>query len=333
MAPRGRIRLAAAILVGVVAAALAWNTRTEPYDIHYVNYRGRTNVDAGFEAYLDARGVKYAITYHNADRDPTAFPYIVSRINADKRADLVVTWGTTVTLAIFGKHDDRTPTHIELPGVFTVVSDAKRSKIIDPADETRHITGATHVPPLPRQFSAMMIYKPGKAIGVLYTPTENNSVVILEQLKELGERYGVHIVAIPFALVDGKPVSTNTKAALAQFKKEGCEWLYLPPDSYLGTQARDVVLPEAHRLGLVTFASTEQLMQAGAAFGFVSTYYDLGALAGEQAYEILVERKAPGEIPVTTVGRFQHQMNVKTAKALGVEILPELKSDIVEVSP
>ena len=100
---------------------------------------------------------------------------------------------------------------------------------------------------------AMRAYRPFAKVGVLYTPSENNSRAVLAELQRLGNEMGFTVVARPFALdAAGKPSPLGTAGKLAEIRAAGAEWLYLPPDSFLGTQAESLVIPAAHALGLPT---------------------------------------------------------------------------------
>jgi putative ABC transport system substrate-binding protein len=101
-----------------------------------------------------------------------------------------------------------------------------------------------------------------------------------------------------------------------ELKAGGAQWLYLPPDSFLGTIAQDVIIPAAMELGLPTFASTEQLMQAGALSGLVGRYYSIGQFTAHKAEQILVHRQAPSSIPVETLKRFSYQIRLSAAEKL-----------------
>lgn len=316
----------------IAAAACSFK---EDYVIHFVNYRGRTDVDKGFEDTLKKQKVKYKIVYHNADRRPEAFPKIVRNIKSAKKVDLVVTWGTTASREVFGTYDsnDNEKFIKDKNGVFTLVTDPYNSQLVSTNEAIpRRITGAWYVAPFSSQFSAMMVYRPGKKIGVLYTPTENNGRISAELMVDLGKQFNVEVIAIPFDQLNGIPISTNAKEALRRMKDEGCEWLYLPPDTYLGTQAEKLVIPTAHELGLITFASNERLMNLGAAFGLVAPYFEVGQLAGEQAYQILVKKTPPHKIPIIPAKRFQHQMNSTALKQLKLNISPTLLADITDVA-
>lgn len=317
-------------LIGTLMVAGIMLAPPQPHNIHYVNYRGKTDIDAGFESYLRAKGVKYTITYHDADRDDSNFGKILQNIRSDREVDVVVSWGTTVTLNIFGTKNESGANKVSgVPGVFVLVTDPVNSNLMNPGDTSgRNLTGSWHVAPIISQFRSMMIYRPSKKIGILYNPAEKNSVVSVEEMKRVAALHSVAIVTIPFDIVDGKPTSGNATAALKKMKDEGVEWLYLPPDSFLGQQARDLVIPVAHGLQMATFASTEQLMKTGAAFGLVSSYFELGEITAAKVEKILVEGVPASQIPVDTVPRFRHQMNQQVAEKLGITVDPKLLQSI-----
>ncbi len=116
----------------------------------------------------------------------------------------------------------------------------------------------------------MAAYRPFDTLGVLYTPTEQNSVVVLDAIRKLGRTIGFDTVSRTFRLDANRKVTADGAADLVRELKDAkAQWLYLPPDSFLGTLAQDVIIPTAMEIGLPTFASTEQLMQAGALSGLV----------------------------------------------------------------
>jgi len=103
-----------------------------------------------------------------------------------------------------------------------------------------------------------------------------------------------------------------------ELKEAGAQWLYLPPDSYLGTLAEGIIIPTAMQLGLPTFASTEQLMQAGALSGLVSRYYNVGQFTAHKAEQILVGHQPASAVPVETLKRFSYQIRMPAARRLNL---------------
>jgi putative tryptophan/tyrosine transport system substrate-binding protein len=310
---------------GAVSAAAPATTAgatkpSKPFRIFAITFRGMTDVEKGFSDYFAAKKIPVQITFRDLNRDPARLPAILEEARAAK-PDLIYTWGTSVTLGVVGAFDAVTPTHIsDTPVVFTMVASPTLAKIVnDLKAPGRNVTGVTHVGPTDAQIRAMAQYRPFQTLGVLYTPTEKNSVVVLDEIRRLGRESGFHTVERTFRLdAARKPVPDGAADLVRELKEAGAQWLYLPPDSYLGTLAESVIIPAAMQLGLPTFASTEQLMQAGALSGLVSRYYNVGQFTAYKAEQILVAKQAPGTIPVETLKRFSYQIRMPAARKLNL---------------
>jgi putative ABC transport system substrate-binding protein len=176
-----------------------------------------------------------------------------------------------------------------------------------------------HVGPTEAQIRAMAQYRPFQTLGVLYTPTEQNSVVVLEEIRRLGRANGFHTVERTFRLdANRKPLADGAADLVRELKEAGAQWLYLPPDSFLGTLCEGTIVPAAMELGLPTFASTEQIMQAGALTGLVARYYNVGQFTAHKAEQILMGKQAPSSIPVETLKRLSFQIRMPAARRLNL---------------
>ncbi|MBL8287385.1 MAG: ABC transporter substrate-binding protein [Rubrivivax sp.] len=310
-----------ATLLPARAAEPARGTPQRPFRIYAVTFRGMTDVEKGFSEYFASRKIPVQISYRDMNREPKRLAGFIEEIRAT-RPDLVYAWGTSVTLGLVGPYDGVDPAqHVtDIPVVFTLVAAPTLAKIVpDMKAPGRNVTGVTHVGPTEAQMRAMAQYRPFQTLGVLYTPTEKNSVVVLEEIRRLGREMGFHTVERTFRLdAQRKPVADGAADLVRELKEAGAQWLYLSPDSFLGTLAEGVVIPTAMALGLPTFASTEQLMQAGALSGLVSRYYNVGQFTAHKAEQILVGKVSAGQIPVETLKRFSYQIRMPAAKRLNL---------------
>ena len=310
---------AAAAALAAPAWARAAASQRRPFRIYAITFRGMTDVEKGFEEYFSSRKVPVHIVYRDLNRDPTRMAGFLDEIRATK-PDLIYTWGTSVTLGVVGPFDGIVKgQHItDIPVVFTLVAAPAQAKIVqDIKSSQRNVTGVTHVVPTEAQMRAMASYRPFETLGVLYTPTERNSVVVLEEIRRVGREKGFHTVERTFRLdATRKPTPEGAADLVRELKEAGAQWLYLPPDSYLGTLAEGVIIPAAMALGLPTFASTEQLMQAGALSGLVSRYYNIGQFTAHKAEQILVGKQTAASIPVDALKRFSYQIRMPAARQL-----------------
>ncbi len=329
--PSRRALLAAALAgalpgaawTAAVAQDAATSTRrgaNKPFRIYAITFRGMTDVEKGFEEYFASRKIAVHITYRDLNRDLSKMPALLDEIRSTK-PDLIYTWGTSVTLGVIGAFDAPNPAQFisDIPVVFTLVASPTLAKIVSETDPTgrRNVTGVVHVAPVAAQIKAMASYRPFQTLGVLYTPTEQNSVVVLGEIRKLGRANGFDIVSRTFRMDANRKVTAEGAADLVRELKEAkAQWLYLPPDSFLGTLAQDVIIPAAMEAGLPTFASTEQLMQAGALSGLVSRYYNIGQFTAHKAEQILVGKVQPSAIPIETLKRFSYQVRMSAAEKL-----------------
>lgn len=318
--PALRVALAAlAALAALGAAGDCLAQAAKPYRIYAITFRGMTDVEKGFQDYFAARRIPVQITFRDLARDPSRMPGFLEEIR-QTRPDLVYTWGTSVTLGVVGTYDDpdRSKYIHDIPVVFTLVAAPVLAKIVpDLRSSRRNVTGVFHVAPTETQIRAMASYRPVKTIGILYTPTEQNSVVVVDEVREISRKLGFRVVAKPFKVDAAKKVTSEGAAdMIRQMKEEGVDWLYLPPDSFLGTQTKGVVIPAAMAHRIPTFASTEQLMETGALTGLVSRYAQIGQFTAYKAEQVLVRKLHPSRIPVETLTRFSLQVRMDAAEAL-----------------
>ena len=314
-----RILLAFLAAAAMLAADVNAQLPSRPYRIYAITFRGMTDVERGFQDYFAARRIPVQITFRDLNRDASRMPGFVEEIRRMK-PDLVYTWGTSVTLGVVGTYDnyDAQQNIVDIPVVFTLVAAPVLAKIVrDLKNPGRNVTGVYHVAPTETQVRAMASYRPFKSIGMIYTPTEQNSVVVVEEVREVSKRLGFTVVARPFKLDANKRVTSEGAADMVkELKQQNVEWLYLPPDSYLGTQTKAIIIPAAMAVGLPTFASTEQLMETGALTGLVSRYHSIGQFTAFKAEQILVNRVPASKIPVETLSRFALQVNMDVAEQL-----------------
>jgi putative ABC transport system substrate-binding protein len=329
--PSRRAWLAAALAAALPASGFALpnaqdqgaparRQSSRPYRIYAITFRGMTEVEKGFEEYFASRKIPVQIIYRDLNRDASRLPGFLDEIRS-MRPDLIYTWGTSVTLGVLGPYDAVNPSqHItDIPVVFTLVASPTLAKIVPDKESAtrRNVTGVVHVAPVAAQIKAMAAYRPFQTLGVLYTPTEQNSVVVLGEIRKLGRELGFDTVSRTFRMDANRKVSADGAADLVRELKEAkAQWLYLPPDSFLGTLAQDVIIPAAMEVGLPTFASTEQLMQAGALSGLVSRYYSVGQFTAHKAEQILIGKQAAETIPIETLKRFSYQIRISVAEKL-----------------
>ena len=312
-----RRELLAALGAATLAARVPVAAAARPYRLFMVTWRGMTDVEKGFQAYLEQRGVPVEYTWRDAAQSPRRVAEF-QREAREMHPDLVYTWGTSATLGMAGTYD--APRLGSIPVVFALVADPVGSRIVPRlSNQGRDVTGVYHVAPVGAQLEAIRAYRRFTRMGVLYNPAEPNSLAVVEELKGGLGRIGAKLVEARFATAaDGQPLADGIEERIARLKTDGAEWLYLGPDTFLYTNLTKVAAA-AKGEGLPTFATTESLIDTPAPVlaGLVSRYRAIGEFAAYKAEQILAGHKHARDVPVETLSRFAFIVRVDVAKALG----------------
>ena len=319
-----RSRLAAAlvaVLLVIMAGHGAAQTETEPFHVYLVVWRGETDVEHGFRAHMYERGIPVRYSVRNANRDRSRLPEFVAEIQADK-PDLVHTFGTSVARGIFGPIDAADPgLHVRgIPGVFSVVSYPVNDKIVEDFQATgRLLTGSTFLTPIETQIDTILAYRSIDTLGVIYNPLERNSVTNVEQLRAATGARNITLLESPVPLnAEGRPDATRLAALVDALVRDGAEFLYMGPDSFVTVNSPQLSERAANH-GVPSFAAVEASFERSQAMlGLVSRYYLIGKLAGAQAERILVGGERPEDIPVASLPRFALLIRIPVAVQLGI---------------
>ena len=290
--------------------------------IYMVTWRGRTEVEAGFESYLRQRGVAAELVWRDAAQDRGRLRGFLAEIR-ETRPDLVYTWGTPATLGIAGRYDE--PLLTDVPVVFVVVAQPVATNIVPRLKgQGRDVTGVPHVAPIAAQLEAMAAYRRFKRLGVLYNSTEPNSVAVAAELRAAAASRGAQLVEATFALdAAGRPSADGVEQRIAELRAQGVQWLYLGPDTFLFTHLARVA-EAAKRERLPTFATTESLIEGPPEVlaGLVSRYRSIGEFAAYKAEQVLNGGKRARDVPIEPLTRFSFVVRADVARSL--DFLPPI---------
>jgi putative tryptophan/tyrosine transport system substrate-binding protein len=315
---------AAALAASIMPCAQAAPAQHRPYRIYMILYRGETDVEKGFRNYFAMHRIPVELTVRDVAQNVARVPELIAEARALK-ADLIYTWGTPVTLAVAGRHDDPVKPVTDIPVVFTMVSSPVGAGFVKSlVSSGRNLTGTSHVVPIGQQLTAIRTYRRFERIAAIYNPAEANSLPNMKALRAATTAERLQLVERPVPLdAKGQPMPSALPGMVRQLAAEGVQLLYIGPDSFLAANRK--VLTEAalaHRLP--TYSATEFALREGKAlFGLVSGYEAVGRLTAHKAAQILVEGRAPSSIPVETLARFSYIVNMSVAAEL--DLYPPLK--------
>ncbi|MDK2124324.1 ABC transporter substrate-binding protein [Parachitinimonas caeni] len=313
------MQMTAAGLFGAFSSPYAV-ANAAPFRIMLMLYRGQTEAEKGFQNYLKSRHIPVEYIIRDANEDKQKIRQFIDEART-LRPDLIYSFGTTLTKAIVGPYDaiDKSPYINDIPVVFNIVADPVGAKLVPRLSASgRNLTGTSHLVPMPAQLKALINFKTIRRLGAIYNPDEANSLLAIEQLKRACLIEKIELILSPVVKkTTGMPDKADLNNSVNQLLAQKPEMIYLPSDSFIIANARQIIEP-ALLARTPAFSATEApIRQQGALAGLVSRYYNVGEFAAHKAIEILVQKKAPSQIPIEVLNRFSYLINMQTARRLG----------------
>jgi putative ABC transport system substrate-binding protein len=312
----------------LVSAVLSMALATTAADaatkkIMMIVWIGCEDVCKGVQDYVKENNIDAEVIVRDANQDKSKLPGFVEDARA-MHPDVVITWGTKVTLGIVGTLADQgNPQFLnDIPVVFTVVADPVGTKIIEGYEHTRrpNVTGTRNRVPEIVNIKSIRRYMPSfDHLGVLYDSSEANSVRKVEELKGLTDQLKFKFDAVPLGTnADGTPQLESIKPSMDKLKSAGVQFVYLGSSTFLEKQ-QDAYTGAAVDDGLPVLVPYEHMVSESQALMSVAARdYDVGKLAAKQASAIIVDGKKPGDVPVLAMEEFAYLVNMKVAKKLNL---------------
>ena len=313
-----------AVLVALTLVLTAALSLAENYTIgigQFAEHGSLDNCRNGFLEGLAAEGIvegeNLTVDFQNAQADMGIAQQIASQF-ASKRVDLMVGIATPMAQACFNAADGKIPT------VFTAVSDPIASGFVDADGKaTGNVTGTSDALPVAAQLATIREMLPdAKAIGILYTTSETNSLSTIETYKSLASDYGFEIVE------SGITTSADIPLALdALLPKVDC-MTNLTDNTVV--QALSLVLDKANAAGKPVFGSEIEQVKNGCIAAEGLDYLALGRQTGAMAAKILKGEAAASDIPYEIITEPGLYVNSKVLEQFGVTLTDALAARAVE---
>ena len=272
--------------------------------------------DAGFK-----EGDNLKIALENAQGDTAVTTQIAQNFDTTG-ADLVYAIATPSAqsaMNVLGKKGT--------PIIYAAVTDPMSAGLAkEDGTNNGEITGVSDALPLDVQADLIKEMFPNAVkVGILYTTSEANSIVSIEEYQKLAPQYGFEL----------EIVGVNTFSEIS-----GATDAILPKIDVLANltdntivSAMPTILDKAIRAKVPVFGSEVAQVEQGALAGEGIDYYKLGRQAGEMAAKILSGEKKASEIEYISLADTSTSVNKKTAAAIGVTVpqsVLDRASDIFE---
>jgi len=153
-----------------------------------------------------------------------------------------------------------------------------------------------------------------KRIGVLWNPTTPSHLPAVQAVEDAGKKLGVKLVLVPAQTVE------DFEGAFATMTRERVGG-FLAVGSPLTQSSRVPLATLALKHRLPGMFATKDNVEAGGLMSYGADLNDLNRRAALYIDKILKGAK-PRDLPVEQASKYQLIINLKTAKALGLEIPP-----------
>lgn len=290
------------------------------YKVGVVQLVQHPALDAATKGFVDVLNEKLGdsveIDEQNAANDPNTCSTIANRfINAG--SDLIFANATPALQAAASA----TAT---VPIVGTSITDyATALDITDWTGKTgRNITGTADLAPLSEQAQMFKELLPeAKTIGMLYCSGEANSKyqcdIVQTELEKLG--YGV----ATYTFADSNDIAAVTQSAVAN-----CDAIYIPTDNTAANNT-ELIANIAIPANVPIIAGEEGICTGCGVATLSISYESIGRVAGEMAYEILVNGADPADMEIRYATELTKKYMKDRAEAFGITV-PEGYEEIAE---
>ena len=213
-----------------------------------------------------------------------------------------------------------------IPVVGTSVTDYVDSGLVASNEKPgANVTGVSDYNPVTVQVELMKTLVPAaKTIGIVYCSGEENSRVQAEEAQAAFEAEG-YTVKI-YTVADSNEIQAVVTKACSEV-----DAFYEPTDNLIAANVpamSNVTTPA----GKPVITAEEGMCNSGFLATYSISYYDIGRQAGEMAYEILVNGKNPGDIPIFHFdsSTLKLVINEQNAEELGITIPESMKEAAAE---
>ena len=286
--------------------------------LQYVTHNALDSAREGFvKALADngfTEGVNVIFDVQNAQADGNNLSTMSNRF-VNNKVDLVLAIATPAAQSIASLTND-------IPILFTAVTDPVDARLVASAEApSGNVTGTNDMNPIAEQFDLLVKLVPeAKTVGIMFTSSEDNSVLQAGIAKTEAEKRGLTVV-------ERTVTNANDVQQAAQSLVGKCDAIYVPTDNTLASAIPTLgAVAEEAKIPVICGEANMVLGGGFATLGI--NYFNLGYQTGEMAVRVL-NGESTATMPVESLKEFDFTINGNVADALGITIPEDLQQFIV----
>jgi putative ABC transport system substrate-binding protein len=206
----------------------------------------------------------------------------------------------------------------EIPIVLGAVTDPEGSGLVESNEAPGgNITGVSDLTPIKEQFSLIKEILPeAQTIGILYSSSEDNSIVQANQAIEIAKEMGLDTEVMTIS-------STNDVSQVGATLASQVDAIWVPTDNTVAS-AMTTLVSAADSNGIPIFPAVDTMVEEGGLATVGLDQYELGRLTGEMVAAILNGESDPATTPIRYLDEGEIIINQEKAKQLGITIPTQL---------
>lgn len=306
------VSVAGLALLGLAAcsSSSSQGTSTDVVKVGVLQYMEHESLTAARKGFVDElaangykEGEKLVLDYQNAQGDQANLQTISEKL-VDKN-DLILAIATPSAQSL-------ATVSTETPVLFTAVTDPLSADLVESIEKPGGLlTGTSDQAPIDKQVELLGQAVPNaKTVGILYTTSERNSEVQVEEAQKLLEKAGYKVV------LKGITSSNEVQDAASSLMKD-VDAVFVPTDNTLASTMTMIgELSLANKVPVIG-GSTDMVDQGGL-LTYGTNYEALGRQTAQMAIKILKGAKVE-ETAVEYPKTVSLHVNEEMAKKLGVD--------------
>ncbi len=254
-------------------------------------------------------GENLAIDFNNAQGDQSNTTTIAQKLKNDN-PDLIFAIATPAAQAVANQTT-------EIPIVITAVTDPKVAGLVDSNEAPGgNVTGTSDLTPVEDQINLIKEILPeAKRLGIMYTSSEDNSILQAEMAKTAGEAAGFEVSE--FTVSKTEDIMAVSQSAIGKV-----DVIYIPTDNLLAANMPAVSqITTPAKIPLIV--GEKGMMEQGGLATKGIDYFELGKQTGVMAGKILNGEK-PADMPIEYQEESVLYVNQSVADELGITLPQEI---------
>ncbi|PZO17346.1 MAG: ABC transporter permease [Leptolyngbya foveolarum] len=256
--------------------------------------------------YKDGESLRWELL--SAQANPATAAQIAQKYAA-ARPDVIVAIATPSAQSAVSKAGN-------IPVIFSAVTDPLAAKLVESVEKPGgSVSGVSDLSPVKQHLALIKEILPeAETLGVIYSAGEDNSVSLVNLVKENASEAGFNEVR------EATVASSSEVATAARSLVGSVDAIYVPTDNTV-VSALESVVQVGKENSLPVFSGDTDSVERGVIASIGFNYYDIGIQTGEMVVKILKGAR-PGDLPVEFANVLRLYINPSAAESMGVT-LPE----------